>query len=141
MKIFSLISIMLVCVVSCDINPASSQTYEPEVPVIIENLAGTWDWIRSVDSIGQVVEESSLYNTQIIITQDFSFKQYLNGTLFLNDCFNLYKTVIQNTIDTVSVLDWKTSKYFNYIVYSLKSNTLIIGRSVSNVKNIYTRKN
>jgi uncharacterized protein YcfL len=142
MKKYFVFFILIFFFISCDTNPTSSENDEPELSVVIENLVGRWNWTESIDSTGQVVDESTLNNTRTIeITQDRTFKQYRNDTLVFYDKFNLLKTTLPNKTDTVTVLDWNTSKYFNYVIYSLKSKYLIIGITISNIKSKYARIN
>ena len=142
MKGYFIILILMLFFISCDTNPTSSESDEPELPIIIENLVGRWNWTQSIDSSDQVIEESTIGNKiSIEILQDYTFNQYRNDTLFFYDKFNLYKTILPNKTDTVSIIDWKTSKNFNYIIYSLKEKLLIIGSSISDVKSKYSRIN
>jgi hypothetical protein len=141
MKKYLYVVFLIFLLPDCNSELTSDFSDELEVPVVIENLIGKWNWIQSVDSTEQIVEEPTIINTMsILITQDYTFKQYNNDTLFFNDKFNLSKTVLPNTNDTLTFLDWRTSKRFNYIVFSLKSKTLIIGYSWGN-KSIYIRIN
>jgi hypothetical protein len=142
MKKYFVFFILIIFFIGCDADPTSSGTDESELPVVIKNLAGKWNWIQSVDSTGQVVDEPTLNNTMSIeITQDYTFRQYRNDTLFFYDKFNLLKTALSNKTDTVTVLDWNTSKYFNFVIYSLKAKSLIIGITISNIKSKYSRIN
>lgn len=142
MKKYLYLIILMVLIICCDTTPTSSESDEPEIPVKIENLIGTWNWTQSVDSTGKVVSVPTLNNTRsIIITQDFTFKEFLNDTIFFSDKFNLYMTVLPNTTDTLTIIDWRTSRRLNYIIFSLQSKTLIVGRSLGKSKDKYSRIN
>jgi hypothetical protein len=139
MKKYFYFSILIFFSISCNTNPTSSEADEPEISVVINNLSGSWNWIQSVDSTDQVVDEPTLnYGRSIVITQDYMFNEFLNDTLVFSDKFNLIKTVLPNTNDTLTVMDWRTSRRFNYIIFSLKPKNLIVGYSWSN-RSIYSR--
>ena len=109
----------------CSSNPTSSLT---ESPVTIGNLTGQWNWIQSVDSTNHVVEESTASNTRsITITLDSTIKEYRNDTLIFIDKFRLIKTMTTFSSDSISVIDFVTSRRFNYLIFSLTSEALIIG--------------
>lgn len=133
--------ILLVLNISCDTTPTSNEINNIEVPVVIKNLTGTWNWVQTVDSTDQVVDETTLNNfREIIITQDYTFREFLNDTLIFDDKFKLVKTTFQNENDTLTYLDWSSSKRFNIVVYSLKSKNLKMGYSFGN-KYLYSRVN
>lgn len=141
MKTNILFVILLSLVISCDTTPTSNETNNLEVPVLIKNLTGTWNWINSIDSTDQIVDESTPNNTrEIIITEDYTFREFRNDTLIFDDNFNLEKTTFQNENDTLTYLDWSSSRRFNFVVYSLKSKNLTIGYSFGN-KYLYSRVN
>jgi hypothetical protein len=141
MKKYYFLTILIFLNISCDTTPTSIQKDESEIPVVIDNLTGTWNWIQSVDSTDQVVDAQTSNKTRsIIIAQDYTFEEYLNDTLNFKDKFNLLKTVLSNSIETLSFMDWRTSKRFNYAIYSLKPKILIIGYSWG-YKQKYSRVN
>lgn len=139
MKKYLYVVFLIVLIQSCDSNPTSNQS--SEVPVVIENLVGTWNWVQSMDSTDHVVDQPTSYITRsLLITQDYTFKEFRNDTLIFNDTFQLLKTLLPNATDSLSYMDWDSSRYFNYIVYSLTSKTLIIGYSW-NYKKVFLRIN
>ncbi len=142
MKKYWYLTFLMVLIIGCDTILTSSKSDEQEVPVKIENLTGTWNWTQFVDSLGQVLSEQTLNSTRsIIITHDFTFKEFHNDTVFFSDKFNLYKSVLPNTTDTLTFFDWRTSKRFNYIIFSLKTNTLILGSYFGQYQDKYSRIN
>ena len=140
MKKYFYVVILIVLSQGCDSNPTSSPTDEPEIPVTMENLTGTWNWIQSIDSTNQLIDQPSSGNTRsLIITQERTFKEYRNDTLIFSDTFSLFKALTPYATDSLSIIDWDHAKYFNYIVFSLTSKNLVIGR-FGNYKSVFTRR-
>ena len=130
MKKYFYLVILIFLFFRCNTNPTSSLSDDHVIPVRIENLTGTWNWTQSLDSTDQVVDRATSDITRsVMITQDYTFKEFRDDTLIFNDTFRLLKTVLPNATDSLCYMDWDHSKYFNYIVYSLKSKTLVIGYS------------
>jgi hypothetical protein len=128
----------------CNENPISDPMNESEIPVTIENLTGQWRWIKSVDSLNQVVDNpTTTYTRAVSITQDYIFREYRNDTLFDNYNFCLKKTMTNYSPDSLYYIDrLDNSKWFNYVVFSLSSNTLVIGYSLpGSSKKVFIRTN
>jgi len=138
---YTFILIVIVLFQRCNSNPTSTLADEPEIPVIMENLTGRWNWTQSVDSTDQVVDgPTSNLARAVIITQDRTFKEFRNDTLIFSDTFNLFKALTPFATDSLSIIDWDNAKYFNYIVFSLTSKTLVIGH-FGNYKSVFFRIN
>lgn len=136
-------TILIVLFIGCNKNPTSSSANEPAIPVTVENLSDQWRWIQSVDSLNQIVDRPTTNNTRaILITQDSTIKEYRNDTLIFSDKFRLGKTMTAYSSDSLSFIDFATSKRFNYIIFSLTAKTLVIGIGLSNsYKDMYSRIN
>ena len=127
-KIFYAI-ILIAIFLGCNGNPTSNPNDEPEIAVTIENLTGQWKWIKSVDSLNQVVDSpTTTYTRAVSITQDSIFRQYLNDTMVEHYKFCLKKTMTKYSPDSLFYMDrLDGSKWWNYVVFSLSSTTLSIG--------------
>ena len=125
MKNLFYVSIFVGYFFGCSSDPTSSL---PESPVTIGNLTGQWNWVQSVDGTNHVVEKPTSSNTRAItIALDSTIKEYRNDTLIFIDKFRLIKAMTNFSSDSLSVIDFATSKRFNYLIFSLTSETLIIG--------------
>ena len=136
--------ILIVLFFGCNENPTSNPTEESEIPVTIENLTGQWGWIKSVDSLNQVTDNpTTTYTRAVSIAQDYIFREYRNDTLFDNYNFCLKKTMTNYSPDSLYYIDrLDNSKWFNYVVFSLTSKTLVISYSLSgNSKIVFSRTN
>ncbi len=140
MKKYLYVVFLIVLFLSCNSNPTSPD--ESEVPVVIENLTGQWNWTQSVDSTNQIVDEpTSDVSRSMIITQDYTCKELLNDTVILDDTFRLQKYVLTKETDSLSYMDWEHSKYFNYVIFSLTPKRLVVGCYTWGHKKIFSRIN
>jgi hypothetical protein len=136
--------ILITLFLGCNENPISNPKDESEIPVTIENLTGQWSWIKSVDSLNQVVDSPTInYSRAVSITQDYIFREYRNDTLFDNYNFCLKKTMTNYSPDSLCYMDrLDNSRWFNYVVFSLSSKSLVIGYSLpGSNKKVFSRTN
>lgn len=136
-------TILLALLIACNTDPTSSVENESAIPVTVENLTGQWRWTQSADSLNRIVDGPTASNTRTIsITQDCTINEYRNDTLIFNDKFSLGKGMTGYSPDSLSFIDFATSRRFNYLIFSLTSKTLVIGIGLSNkYKDTYSRIN
>lgn len=142
MRIF--LVLLLALLIRCNENPVSNSTDESQIPVTIQNLSGQWEWIKSVDSLNQIVDNpNNSYKRTISITQDYYFSEYRNDTLISKYSFCIKKAMTTNSTDSLCYLDrLDNSKYFNCVIFSLTSKALVIGYALpGSSKRVFSRSN
>jgi hypothetical protein len=76
---------------------------------------------------GGVIKPSANNTWMLDITRDSIFKEYRNDTLTFSDTFKILRSKTIYSPDTLDVIDFQTSKRFNFTVIRLTLDTLLLG--------------